>query len=76
MATQFLLNLLTFIGLFGFYYCHRPLCMRYRCIELRRLHFVRGLVAGFELSLALIVDDGRQRIAVAEKGGKKSGGRN
>jgi len=59
MATQFLLNLLTFIGLFGFYYCHRPLCMRYRCIELRRLYSF----GGFALSLALTVD-GRQRIAV------------
>jgi len=28
--------------LFGFYYCHRPLCMRYRCIELRRLHSFGG----------------------------------
>jgi len=59
MATQFLLNLLTFIGLFGFYYCHRPLCMRYCCIELRRLYSF----GGFALSLALTVD-GRQRIAV------------
>lgn len=42
MAAQFLLNLLTFIGLFGFYYCHRPLCMRYRCIELRRLYSFGG----------------------------------
>lgn len=63
MATQFLLNLLTFIGLFGFYYCHRPLCMRYRCIELRRLYSFGDFAAGFELSLTLTVD-GRQRIAV------------
>lgn len=70
MATQFLLNLLTFIGLFGFYYCHRPLCMRYRCIELRCLRSDgmglergragKGLLPVFELSLALTVDDGRR----------------
>lgn len=69
MATQFLLNLLTFIGLFGFYYCHRLLCMRYRCIELRRLHSFGGRRQFWALAV-----DGRQRIAGLGKGRKKKEG--
>lgn len=73
MATQFLLNLLTFIGLCSAFI---TVIVHYVCAiaALNYDAYIRSrVVAGFDLSPALTVDDGRLRIAMRtrERGKKK-----
>lgn len=71
MATQFLLNLLTFIGLCSAFI---TVIIHYVCAiaALNYDAYIRsGVVAGFDLSPALTVDDGRLRIAMRTRERKK-----